>query len=430
MLLLSKGILMTPAACSLLIRLSKVWLLKNLPLRLPALGLCLIVLASIKVMAQSNAIQKNTTRSNEIVLVPQTKEALEGILDLIQQKHGFKPRIRKSASGFLDVEIPSAKLKQIPAEFFLIKNIKSLSIASNGLTEISKEILNVESLEYLTITDNPITSIPDGITKLHRLKSLGINANPALQYFSPNLRHLEKLEAIFLSHNDLKEIPKVITEIQTLTVLHLQGNQIENVPAELIQLKHLSFLQLDKNPLKHFSPELQALTTPIINLNYCFQRELPESLVHLRHVKKLHLTHNGLVGIPEWFDQFSQLEALHLNNNELDSIPHHLLHLTHLLVLDLTANNIDLNKTTYTAVDDRSFHLYLAFNNIQDIPENFANLAMLDVLDLRGNPLTKMGHGIFDLAGINKIDITGTQVSQEELHELHEKFPHMSLHLR
>jgi len=106
------------------------------------------------------------------------------------------------------------KLKSIPPEVFLFKNLNYLELSSNRINNIPKEISSLANLQYLYIGKNKIESIPIELTQLKHLKVLSLN------------------------RNGIKSLPKEIGSMYSLRILDLWGTDIVVLPNEIALLKH------------------------------------------------------------------------------------------------------------------------------------------------------------------------------------------------
>jgi Leucine-rich repeat (LRR) protein len=83
-----------------------------------------------------------------------------------------------------------------------LQGIKRLDLAA-GLTEFPIEIFDLaDSLEILNLSDNRLRSLPADLGRLHRLK------------------------IIFLSNNDFEEVPEVLADCPSLSMVGFKSNKI------------------------------------------------------------------------------------------------------------------------------------------------------------------------------------------------------------
>jgi leucine-rich repeat protein SHOC2 len=163
-----------------------------------------------------------------------------------------------------------SKVSFIPSEISHLTNLTSINVNSNQITHVSNQITKLFQLQSLNLSDNQITEFLDDISSFLHLTMLWLNRNkmskcPSL--FPRNLVILDlswnaitslpstvifsltRLEGLFLSNNQITEIP---TEIGLLTALHslyLDNNKLSFVPSELMGLSKLNVLIVTFNKL-------------------------------------------------------------------------------------------------------------------------------------------------------------------------------------
>jgi Leucine-rich repeat (LRR) protein len=112
------------------------------------------------------------------------------------------------------------KLKVIPKEVFLFKNLEILDISKNKLEEIPEDIEKLENLRELSVSNNSLTSLPIQIGRLVKLKK------------------------IIAYQNNIALLPTTIGNLVNLEMLDLWSNEIEAFPEEIKSLKQLKYVDL------------------------------------------------------------------------------------------------------------------------------------------------------------------------------------------
>ncbi len=173
----------------------------------------------------------------------------------------------------------------------LLRGIKRLDL-SCGLTEFPREIFDLaDSLEILNLSGNQLSSLPDDLPRLH------------------------KLRIIFCSDNLFTELPAVLGQCKSLTMVGFKANQISRVPAESLA-PTLRWLILTDNRI----------------------HSLPSSIGHCRQMQKLMLAGNQLSDLPAELANSSQLELLRLSANRFTVLPSWLLTMPRLAWLAIAGN--------------------------------------------------------------------------------------------
>lgn len=112
------------------------------------------------------------------------------------------------------------------------------------MKELPEAIGHLQQLENLSISHNQITFIPDTVCHLDNLTDLNLSHNQ-LEHITPFISHLKSLQTLQLGHNQLQELTVSIESLCNLTLLDLSYNPISILPAEITQLPFLRRLRLD-----------------------------------------------------------------------------------------------------------------------------------------------------------------------------------------
>jgi Protein kinase domain/Leucine rich repeat len=169
--------------------------------------------------------------------------------------------------------------------------IKRLDL-SCGLTAFPSKIFDLaDSLEVLNLSGNQLSSLPDDLPRLH------------------------KLRIIFCSDNLFTELPAVLGQCKSLTMVGFKANQISSVPAEALA-STLQWLILTDNRI----------------------HSLPSSIGQCKQMQKLMLAGNQLSDLPVELANCSQLELLRLSANQFSVLPLWLLTMPQLAWLAIAGN--------------------------------------------------------------------------------------------
>jgi len=215
--------------------------------------------------------------------------------------------------------------------------------------------------------------ISSSVGNLTFLRTLNLSTN----IFSgklPPLNHLQKLQVLDLSVNQLHDIiPDAITNCSNLRKIDLTSNfLVGEIPPKLSLLSNLSLLKLSVNNL-----------TGII----------PPVLANITSIERLGLTHNMLTGnIPDGFGKLKNILRLALGENRLTGgFPQSLLNRSSSLqVLGLNGNMLN-NKLPPNIGDDLPSlqELYLGHNMFEgQIPASLGNASQLGRLEFAHNSLS------------------------------------------
>lgn len=161
-------------------------------------------------------------------------------------------------------------------------NLKKLSIESCELKDVPPQIFKLKNLEIIELRSNKISNCPPLISRLKKLKNLDLTYNKITlidTLLSGDISNSE-LFSLALGFNQIKLIPSTIGNLNNLSFLYLSHNQIENIPCCLSELD-LDIVDFENNPL--------------VEIPECFCRSYKSTYM-------LHFSHFGKVKIPKCLD--------------------------------------------------------------------------------------------------------------------------------
>nr|WP_274389216.1 protein kinase [Paraburkholderia tagetis] len=161
-----------------------------------------------------------------------------------------------------------------------------------GLSEFPREIFELaDTLEVLDLSGNALTAFPDDLPRLHKLRIL------------------------FASNNPFTELPAVLGDCASLSMVGFKSNRIRHVPARALP-PPLRWLILTDNAIE----------------------ELPAQIGERANLQKLMLAGNRLRALPDTMAALSRLELLRISANHLEALPAWLLRLPRLAWLAYAGN--------------------------------------------------------------------------------------------
>jgi hypothetical protein len=156
-----------------------------------------------------------------------------------------------------------------------------------GLTEFPREIFDLaDSLEILDLSSNALSSLPDDLPRLH------------------------KLRIVFASDNQFTELPAVLGECATLSMVGFKANRIRTVPAAALP-QQLRWLVLTDNQIEELPAELGR--RPLLQklmLAGNRLRALPAEMANLPRLEMLRIAANQLTELPAWVPLLPRLTWL------------------------------------------------------------------------------------------------------------------------
>jgi len=157
---------------------------------------------------------------------------------------------------------------------------------------------------------------------------------------------LSKIEELYISVSNLKEIPTSILKLNSLKklsfgtnyigVIPIGTNNIEVIPSAIQDLPKLEELYLNNNLIK----------------------EVPNELFNLPNLKKLELSNNKIEVIPPTIKNLINLEEINLYNNKLKEVSNEIFNLPNLKILKLNHNpslDIKMIKTSDSTIKECNF---------------------------------------------------------------------------
>ena len=172
----------------------------------------------------------------------------------------------------LDISNTKRTVQNMPIDLRTVTTLVEINLSSNSLHRIPDDILDLKALKRLDLSENLIAKIPDELGEM-----------------------LTKLETLNLSGNKLKSLPQSICKLCNLRRLYLNDNQLDfaGLPSGIGKLRHLEVFMAARNNL-----EL-----------------IPEGVFRCGRLKKLILTGNRLITLPDTIHLLYDLEVLELSNN-------------------------------------------------------------------------------------------------------------------
>ncbi|MDD2371471.1 MAG: leucine-rich repeat domain-containing protein [Firmicutes bacterium] len=180
------------------------------------------------------------------------------------------------------------------------EEVRSLVLNAKGIKSI--EGLDIfTNLLLLDLSENEIKEIPKDMSKLQSLRILIINDNQISELGS-GIMSLTKLEVLAANGNKINDLPSDIGNFDKLEQLQLQGNLITSLPKEISGLKALELFILEGNLIK----------------------ELPKGIGELNNLTILDMRGNRLESIPWEIGDLSKVYFLDFSSNKIHKMDIHL----------------------------------------------------------------------------------------------------------
>ena len=232
-----------------------------------------------------------------------TPEVLEkGYYSFFGEKHNISTKwIRGNGSKegiipeeiglFQNVKQIKAKneyLKDLPDTLFSLSKLQDLDLSHNKLESISQNITKLQNLNIFDISNNHLSHLPNELAELVELKRLNIEYNQLTKL--PPLKKLPKLDSLSAHNNNIEKFAELP---QSLTWLNLNSNELKQLPKSITNLKKLKTLVLSKNSFSSFPKEILQLTSlESIELGGNPIEDLPKELLSLPNLRELRVIPN------------------------------------------------------------------------------------------------------------------------------------------
>lgn len=185
--------------------------------------------------------------------------------------------------------------------------------------------------------------------------------------------------------------------------------RVEQVQALGLDRLDLSVKELRKIPTELFdSDEAQTKLAylVVVNLSRNLLEELPEKNLFfwLTETKKLVLSQNRLVTLPDELENLAKLQFLEVHNNRLTALPNGTSQLTALRRLDVSNNSL---STFPDGIGCCGSLEYLAAhtNKLTTLPQSLGGCFELQFLDLSRNKLCDLPESMDQLASLTHLDV-------------------------
>ncbi|XP_059462698.1 LRR receptor-like serine/threonine-protein kinase EFR [Corylus avellana] len=206
---------------------------------------------------------------------------------------------------------------RLPSQMNNCREIVELSVSYNKFDgNIPKGIGSLEKLELLDLRINYLTgNIPPTLSNLSRLQVFDITVNNIKGSIPSDLWRLPNLSILNFGFNYLVgEIPKNLFNISSLQEICLLSNFLSgNLPTNIgLSCPNLETLMFGRNKFSGLIPSLLSNCSKLVVVDFSnnfLSGPIPTSLGNLKHLQKLRLDINQLIGKPE-DQEFSFLSSL------------------------------------------------------------------------------------------------------------------------
>ncbi len=194
----------------------------------------------------------------------------------------------------------------------------------------------------------------------------------------------------------------------------MSKNKIKSVPRSISKANKLETVNLNNNDLRKLPPKVGQIgrQLKILNVSGNSLKKLPKSVYVLRGaVNASDNKISSLPGVTSTKKTKPTIEALFLANNDIEEIPESFSKLMYLLQLDLANNKVASLPSTIGNINYLT-SLDLRNNEVFELPEDFGRLKFsLQYLNLSGNKLESLPNSLGTLSHIEELNLSKNQIA-------------------
>ena len=204
---------------------------------------------------------------------------------------------------------------------------------TNGLKSIDPAIGKLEKLEYLNIANGELEEIPAEVANLKSLTDLEIYNCPKMTRFPVEIAQMPELVSVNISNNaqwSAEELYKGLDAIangpskEKLQILYATNNNLREIPESFSNLKKISLLDLSKNQIETLHPLGKEVAPMQLYLDHNNITSLPANsdgiFCGTDDTETFSVTYNKLKKVPNIFSAKSKyvMKSVDFSYNEID----------------------------------------------------------------------------------------------------------------
>ncbi|XP_054733180.1 leucine-rich repeat protein SHOC-2 [Anastrepha obliqua] len=327
---------------------------------------------------------------NYVELSCEKVDSFHQIVDALSNK--FDPNVN------ISLKISHSQLEDLEMRSFMDMKLKlvKLRMQWNSLRSVPElPFRGLSNVEYLSVGDNELEEIPKHmLNHMPVVKTFDMGRCRIRSVLQDDLKGTQMVVNLFLPSNNIKRLDKGAFPTSLVT-LHLGRNQIENLNGTLRHLDKLESLFINMNRISNLDDELPESNRLklIMAQNNCLER-LPESMRYMHKLENLHVQHNRIRTFDGIFKHAKNLNEFHAFNNEIEYLRQDdFLECEMLEDIDFSVNHIkSLNNSLLPL--RRLYRGNISYNEIEEFSmSEIRGLVMLRHLMLNNNKIKRLtGH--------------------------------------
>jgi leucine-rich repeat protein SHOC2 len=237
-------------------------------------------------------------------------------------------------SQVVELDLSGNKLTELPVFVENLSHLKKLNLANNQIVSLPEQIGRLNQLEELDLSDNLLSVLPNGMKDMSNLLKLNLKNN-RFAAFPSVTKLLPRVQELALSQNGIEELNidasigsavengSRYAQFSSLKKLELDANKLATLPANFGDIFHgLSELFLQGNELRELPKSLSQLDrVERINLSKNQLRVLPEWICALTTLRFLDVSNNKISTLPNEINKLQALQGLIIAGNRLSNLP-------------------------------------------------------------------------------------------------------------
>lgn len=235
------------------------------------------------------------------------------------------------------LDLSNKNIEKLHENFNLLINLKVLELEDNKISELPEEICEID-LNEIYLSRNNLKELPKSFGEIKNLEGLFLGNNDF--YFAPDcIGNLTNLKALHLHGNHISELPKSYENLENIEILYLSDNKLTELPDVIKSWVKLTFLHVEKNQIKILPTwigNLKALWN--VNLSANELVDIPTSIAEINELRFLNLKNNKLHILP---NEMGKIQSINLEDNHLTSLP---IGVQEIQIINVKNNNISIEK--------------------------------------------------------------------------------------